>query len=82
MKNVVKIYFFEAKWYHQNYVSSMKEYMTVALVTKESCDGCIVNHMHFFVGMRNVVTEESFEWLLAILDLLRLLLYFGDSWMT
>ncbi|KDO45657.1 hypothetical protein CISIN_1g045169mg [Citrus sinensis] len=31
MKNVVKIYFFEAKWYHQNYVSSMKEYMTVAL---------------------------------------------------
>ncbi|GFZ06548.1 terpenoid cyclases/Protein prenyltransferases superfamily protein [Actinidia rufa] len=33
MKNLVRGYFEEAKWFHQGYVPSMEEYMQVALLT-------------------------------------------------
>ncbi|XP_031284192.1 (-)-germacrene D synthase-like [Pistacia vera] len=59
MKTLVRNYFYEAKWCHQNYVPSLDEYMTVALVTS----GYSMLATTSFVGMGNIVTKEAFEWL-------------------
>ncbi|KAH9651258.1 alpha-humulene/(-)-(E)-beta-caryophyllene synthase [Citrus sinensis] len=61
MKNIVKNYFFEAKWCHQNYIPTMDEYMTVALVTS----AYPMLSTTSFVGMGDIVTKESFEWLFS-----------------
>ncbi|KAL9454270.1 hypothetical protein AB3S75_009796 [Citrus x aurantiifolia] len=61
MKNLVKHYLFEAKWCHQNYVPTVDEYMAVALVTST----CPMLSTISFVGMGDIVTKESFEWLLS-----------------
>ncbi|KAK9209524.1 hypothetical protein WN944_001891 [Citrus x changshan-huyou] len=61
MKNLVKNYFFEAKWCHQNYIPSVDEYMTVASVTS----GYPMLSTTSFVGMGDIVTKESFEWSLS-----------------
>ncbi|THG00895.1 hypothetical protein TEA_026264 [Camellia sinensis var. sinensis] len=58
MKNLVRAYFEEAKWFHQGYVPSMEEYMRVALVT---C-GYTMQATTSFVGMREVVYKEAFDW--------------------
>ena len=61
MKNIVKNCFFEAKWCHQNYIPTMDEYMTVALVTS----AYPMLSTTSFVGMGDIVTKESFEWLFS-----------------
>ncbi|KAH9783272.1 alpha-humulene/(-)-(E)-beta-caryophyllene synthase [Citrus sinensis] len=61
MKNQVKHYFFEAKWYHQNYVPTVDEYMTVALISSAHPNLSTIS----FVGMGDIVTKESFEWLFS-----------------
>ncbi|KAL9431876.1 hypothetical protein AB3S75_026974 [Citrus x aurantiifolia] len=61
MKNQVKHYFFEAKWYHQNYVPTVDEYMTVALISSGHPNLSTIS----FVGMGDIVTKESFEWLFS-----------------
>ncbi|KAL9454231.1 hypothetical protein AB3S75_009763 [Citrus x aurantiifolia] len=61
MKNLVKHYLFEAKWCHQNYVPTVDEYMAVALVTST----CPMLSTISFVGMGDIVTKESFEWLFS-----------------
>ncbi|XP_052289130.1 (-)-germacrene D synthase isoform X1 [Citrus sinensis] len=61
MKNMVKNYFYEAKWCLQNYVPTVDEYMTVALVTS----GSPMLSTTSFVGMGDIVTKESFEWLFS-----------------
>ncbi|KAL9457852.1 hypothetical protein AB3S75_006822 [Citrus x aurantiifolia] len=61
MKNLVKHYLFEAKWCHQNYVPTVDEYMAVALVTS----ACPIFSTISFVGMGDIVTKESFEWLFS-----------------
>ncbi|CAL5404078.1 unnamed protein product [Camellia sinensis] len=55
---IVRAYFEEAKWFHQGYVPSMEEYMRVALVT---C-GYTMQATTSFVGMREVVYKEAFDW--------------------
>ncbi|XP_031284205.1 (-)-germacrene D synthase-like [Pistacia vera] len=59
MKTLVRNYFYEAKWCHKNFVPSLDEYMTVALVTS----GYSMLATTSFVGMGNIVTKEAFEWL-------------------
>ncbi|KAK2970705.1 hypothetical protein RJ640_015130 [Escallonia rubra] len=57
MKQLVRAYFHEAKWLHEGYIPAM-EYMQVALV---SCDYFMLATTSF-VGMGDLVTKESFEW--------------------
>ncbi|KAF7139798.1 hypothetical protein RHSIM_Rhsim06G0189200 [Rhododendron simsii] len=59
MKNLVKAYFEEAKWYHEGYVPSMEEYMRVALPTS----GYKMVATTSLVGMGDLVTKEGFKWL-------------------
>ncbi|KAL7168653.1 hypothetical protein ACSBR2_038986 [Camellia fascicularis] len=58
MKNLVRGYFEEAKWFHKGYVPSIEEYMRVALVT--SC--CTMLTTTSLVGMGEVVSKEAFDW--------------------
>ncbi|CAL5402871.1 unnamed protein product [Camellia sinensis] len=58
MKNLVRAYFEEAKWFHQGYVPSIEEYMRVALVT--SCYTMLTTTS--LVGMGEVVSKEAFDW--------------------
>ncbi|WRX28086.1 Terpene synthase [Theobroma cacao] len=58
MKQLSQAYFVEAKWYHENYVPTVEEYMTNALVSS----GYIMVTVTSFVGMGNVVTKETFQW--------------------
>nr|ACF94469.1 germacrene B synthase [Cistus creticus subsp. creticus] len=59
MKKLVRAYHQESKWFHANYVPPMEEYMSVALVSS----GYEVLAATSFVGMGDVVTKDSFEWL-------------------
>jgi hypothetical protein len=60
MKNQVRAYFHEAKWFHKKHIPTMEEYMPIALVT---C-GYSALATTSFIGMGDIVTEDSFEWLL------------------
>ncbi|KAJ0096526.1 hypothetical protein Patl1_27260 [Pistacia atlantica] len=57
MKTLVRNYFIEAKWCHENYVPTMDEYMSVALVTSAYQMLATTS----FVGMGDVATIEAFE---------------------
>ncbi|KAH7544312.1 hypothetical protein JRO89_XS15G0146900 [Xanthoceras sorbifolium] len=61
MKDVVRHYLLESKWYDQRYVPTMEEYMGVALVT--SCYTMVPATS--FLGMGDIVTKEAFEWVLS-----------------
>ncbi|KAL5546747.1 hypothetical protein UlMin_006434 [Ulmus minor] len=61
MKIQIRAYFQEAKWFHQQYTPTMEEYMPLALVT--SAYGMLSTTS--FVGMGNIVTRDSFEWLFS-----------------
>ncbi|KAF5956664.1 hypothetical protein HYC85_003889 [Camellia sinensis] len=58
MKNLVRAYFEEAKWFHQGYVPSIEEYMRVALVTGAYTMLATTS----LVGMGEVVSKEAFDW--------------------
>ncbi|CAL5341821.1 unnamed protein product [Camellia sinensis] len=58
MKNLVRAYFEEAKWFHQGYVPSIEEYMRVALVTGAYTMLATTS----LVGMGEVVSNEAFDW--------------------
>ncbi|PSS16245.1 (-)-germacrene D synthase [Actinidia chinensis var. chinensis] len=58
MKNLVRGYFEEAKWFHQGYVPSMEEYMQVALLSS----GYKMVTTTSFVGMGELATKEAFDW--------------------
>nr|UZT70947.1 terpene synthase 2 [Paeonia delavayi] len=59
MKNQVNAYFMEAKWCSKEYVPTMEEYMQVALITS----GYTMLATTSFVGMGDIVTKETFEWI-------------------
>ncbi|KAL9366365.1 hypothetical protein Peur_037564 [Populus x canadensis] len=59
MKNLVRAYYLESKWFHQKHTPTMEEYMAVALVTS----GYAMLAATSFVGMGHVVTKDSFDWL-------------------
>ncbi|KAJ6966608.1 (-)-germacrene D synthase-like [Populus alba x Populus x berolinensis] len=59
MKNQVRAYYLESKWFHQKHTPTMEEYMAVALVTSAYAMLAATS----FVGMGHVVTKDSFDWL-------------------
>ncbi|PRQ31570.1 putative lyase [Rosa chinensis] len=59
MKIQVRAYFREAKWFHQKYTPTLDEYMSLALVTS----GYFMLATISFLGMGDIVTRDSFEWL-------------------
>ena len=59
MKDIVRNYFWEAKWCHEQHVPTMEEYMPVALVTSAYKMLATTS----FVGMGEIVTKQAFEWL-------------------
>ncbi|XP_031250371.1 (-)-germacrene D synthase-like [Pistacia vera] len=61
MKILVRNYNMEARWCNQNYVPTMEEYFSVAL---PSC-GYLTLAATSFLGMGDIVTKESFEWVLS-----------------
>lgn len=60
MKNLVRPYFAEAKWFHQDHVPTM-EYMAVALVSS----AYEMLSATSFVGMGDLTTKDAFDWLLG-----------------
>ncbi|ONI13035.1 hypothetical protein PRUPE_4G199200 [Prunus persica] len=60
MKCHVRGYFDEAKWLHQKYTPTMDEYMAVALGTSYK-----MPLTTSFIGMRDIVTKESLDWVLS-----------------
>ncbi|KAI6690482.1 hypothetical protein NL676_027310 [Syzygium grande] len=61
MKNLVRAYFAEAKWFHQDHVPTIEEYMAVALVTS----AYEMLSTTSFVGMGDLATKDAFDWLLG-----------------
>ncbi|KAF3954892.1 hypothetical protein CMV_019820 [Castanea mollissima] len=61
MKNQVRAYFYEAKWFHQKHIPTMDEYMRIALVTSAYSMLATTS----LVGMGDIVTKDSFEWLFS-----------------
>ena len=59
MKLLVRAYFDEAKWFHQDYVPTMEEYMHVALKSS----GYPMLTAVSFLGMGDIVTKEAFDWI-------------------
>ncbi|KAL6315893.1 hypothetical protein AAG906_013237 [Vitis piasezkii] len=57
MKNLVRAYFHEAKWFHEGSIPTMEEYMRIALVTS----GYYMLTTMSFIGMGEIVTKEAFD---------------------
>ncbi|KAK8589112.1 hypothetical protein V6N12_023518 [Hibiscus sabdariffa] len=57
-KEISENYFVEFKWYHENYVPTMKEYMKVGIVSAASS----LLSVPSFVGMGDELTPEIFNW--------------------
>ncbi|XVF04023.1 hypothetical protein REPUB_Repub05bG0044900 [Reevesia pubescens] len=58
MKQLSQAYFVEAKWYRENYIPTVEEYMTNGLVSSSYIMVTITS----FVGMGDIVTKEIFDW--------------------
>jgi (-)-germacrene D synthase len=61
MKLLVRAYFDEAKWFHQDYIPTMEEYMHVALKTS----GYQMLTAVSFLGMGDIVTKEALDWIFS-----------------
>ncbi|GMY31546.1 sesquiterpene synthase 2-like, partial [Fagus crenata] len=61
MKLLVRAYFDEGKWFHQDYVPTMEEYMHVALKSS----GYPMLTAVSFLGMGDIVTKEAFDWIFS-----------------
>ncbi|KAA8544974.1 hypothetical protein F0562_019809 [Nyssa sinensis] len=58
MKRQVRAYFDEAKWFHEDYIPTMEEYMCVALATSAYPMLATTS----LVGMGELATKEAFDW--------------------
>ncbi|KAK9041689.1 hypothetical protein V6N11_016779 [Hibiscus sabdariffa] len=67
MKRVSQVYYVEAKWLHENYIPTMKEYMLIALISCGYPNLTIAS----FVGMEETITTETFIWALNDPKILR-----------
>ncbi|KAL4619125.1 hypothetical protein ACB092_06G057300 [Castanea dentata] len=59
MKCLVRAYFEEAKWFYQNYIPTMEEYMHVALKSSSYPMLTAIS----FLGMSDIITKEAFDWI-------------------
>jgi hypothetical protein len=67
MKDQIRAYLHEAKWFHKKHIPTMDEYMRTALVTCSYPTLATTS----LVGMGDVVTKDAFEWLFSDPKLLR-----------
>ncbi|PPD71100.1 hypothetical protein GOBAR_DD32018 [Gossypium barbadense] len=58
MKQQCQAYYVEFKWLHENYMPTLDEYLSVALVT--SCYQLLT--IVSFVGMEDSITKQTFIW--------------------
>ncbi|KAL6314594.1 hypothetical protein AAG906_026934 [Vitis piasezkii] len=61
MKKQIQSYFVEAKWLNQGYIPTFDEYMSNGVVSV-CCSLLIATSL---VGMGDIVTKESFQWVLS-----------------
>ncbi|KAK9266319.1 hypothetical protein L1049_001659 [Liquidambar formosana] len=61
MKNLARAYHAEAIWCSKNYVPTFEEYMHIALMST----GYEMLETISFVGMGDIATKETFEWLFS-----------------
>lgn len=61
MKILVRGYHDESKWFHKNYIPTLEEYMELAFVTS----GYSMLTTASFLGMDNIVTKETFDWMIS-----------------
>ncbi|KAJ9676261.1 hypothetical protein PVL29_024996 [Vitis rotundifolia] len=61
MKNQVRAYFAETKWFHEQHIPTMEEYMCVAL----SSSGYSLLATSSFIGMGEIVSKEAFDWVIS-----------------
>ena len=61
MKNQVRAYFAEAKWFHERQIPTMEEYMRIALLSS----GYSLVITSCFIGMGEVVTKEALDWAMS-----------------
>ncbi|KAG8373897.1 hypothetical protein BUALT_Bualt11G0073000 [Buddleja alternifolia] len=61
MKNIIKGYYEEAKWFYNNYIPTMEEYMKVAFVT----GGPSMLTTASLAGMGNLISKEDFDWVVS-----------------
>ncbi|XP_058739222.1 (-)-germacrene D synthase-like [Vicia villosa] len=59
MKRLVQAYYTEAKWFSNNYIPTMEEYMALGIVNS----GYYLMTATSFIGMGSIATEEVFKWL-------------------
>ncbi|KAF8031674.1 hypothetical protein BT93_D0785 [Corymbia citriodora subsp. variegata] len=67
MKKQVSVYFREARWFHTNYAPTLEEYMPLELLTT----GHEMLAITSLLGMGDVVTKHTFEWLLGDCKILK-----------
>ncbi|XP_050376031.1 (-)-germacrene D synthase-like isoform X2 [Argentina anserina] len=60
MKLLTKAYLTEAKWFNNNYIPTMSEYMPVALFTSYHMLATMS-----FIGMGDIVTKDSLDWVFS-----------------
>ncbi|XP_020417018.1 (-)-alpha-pinene synthase-like isoform X2 [Prunus persica] len=60
MKDQARSYFDEVRWLHEGRIPSMEEYMSIATVSISYTFLTTIS----LLGMGDIVTKESFEWLL------------------
>ncbi|KAG5523020.1 hypothetical protein RHGRI_034987 [Rhododendron griersonianum] len=61
LKDMVRVYLIEAKWYHDGYVPTMEEYMPVGKLSA----GLRSLATASLVGMGEVATKEAFDWVIS-----------------
>nr|AMP42988.1 sesquiterpene synthase [Xanthium strumarium] len=61
MKELIRNYMMEAKWAHEGYVPTTEEHLSVSYVSS----GYAMLTTTCFVGMGDLVTDESFKWALS-----------------
>ncbi|KAJ4724506.1 Terpene synthase [Melia azedarach] len=59
VKEMVRAYLVEAKWFHEGFVPEFDEHMSIALITA----GCFALPASSFLGMGEIADIEAFEWL-------------------
>ncbi|KAL4355541.1 hypothetical protein GQ457_06G022140 [Hibiscus cannabinus] len=67
MKRQSQVYCVEAKWFHENYIPTMEEYMSIALMSCAYPNLTIAS----LVGMEDNITKETFVWAFNVPKILK-----------
>ncbi|KAL4352377.1 hypothetical protein GQ457_06G022290 [Hibiscus cannabinus] len=67
MKRQSQVYYVEAKWFHENYIPTMEEYMSIALMSSAYPNLTIAS----LVGMEDNITKDTFVWAFNVPKILK-----------